>query len=219
MDDQNRTLRELVTLDSLFVDFPSLSDFDETYTCDVCTDTHLCSVCAEIEAALQVDISSDISYDISTDKVDVADVNVVSTSKILSSIEQPSALELKSLPANLKYELLEFEQKFPVIISSKLESEQEHKLLQVLKKHKEEFRWTLVDIPEDKDNITFTCSFDTFTFRRMFFDPGIKSEGTDKNFKVNGHRLKLFHESPTLEEEIVEELSLGKATYSVIYPP
>lgn len=215
MDGQNRTLRELATLDAICDDFPSLSDFDETYTYDVCNDTHLCSVCAEIEAALQVDISSDIS----TEKVDVADVNVVPTSKILPSIEQPSALELKSLPANLNYGLLEFEQKFLVIISSKLESEQEHKLLQVLKKHKEEFRWTLVDIPEDKDNITFTCSFDTFTFRRMFFDPGIKSEVTDKNFKVNGHRLKLFHESPTLEEEIVEELSLGKATYSVIYPP
>ncbi|MCI88432.1 integrase, partial [Trifolium medium] len=36
----------------------------------------------------------------------------------------------------------------------------------------------------------------------------IKSEATNKAFKVNGHRLKTFHESPTLEEEIVEEVSL-----------
>ena len=42
-----------------------------------------------------------------------------------------------------------------------------------------------------------TCLFDTFTYRRFFFDPGIKCEGIDKNFKVNGHLLKLFHESPT----------------------
>lgn len=46
------TLRELVVADSLFVDCPSLSDFDDTYTCDVCTDAHLCSVCTEIEVGL-----------------------------------------------------------------------------------------------------------------------------------------------------------------------
>lgn len=40
MNDQNRILRELAAVDSLFADFPSLFDFDDTYTCDVCTDTH-----------------------------------------------------------------------------------------------------------------------------------------------------------------------------------
>ena len=70
-----------------------------------------------------------------------------------------------------------------------------------------------------KDEIMFTCPFDTFTFRRTFFDPGIKSEGTDKNCKVKGHHLKLLHKSPTLEEETIKEISLGKATYAIIYPP
>lgn len=107
-----------------FADFPSLFDFDDTYTCDVCTDAHLCSICTEIEAVLQGDTSSDISYDISTNKVDVADVNVALAVKILSSVEQPPALELKPLPA-----FLEFNEKIYVIISSKLESEQEQKLL------------------------------------------------------------------------------------------
>lgn len=96
-----------------------MSVFYETYTSDVCTDTHLCSICVEIETALHVDIS----YDISTDKVDVADVNIAHTSKKIPYIEQPYASELKSLLANLKYALLELEEKFPVIISSKLESE------------------------------------------------------------------------------------------------
>lgn len=36
-----RTLRELDASDSLFVDFPSLSNFDNIYICDVCTDTHV----------------------------------------------------------------------------------------------------------------------------------------------------------------------------------
>lgn len=45
MNNQNIMLRELVAVDSLFADFLSLSDFDYTYTC------------AEIEVALEVDIS------------------------------------------------------------------------------------------------------------------------------------------------------------------
>lgn len=124
----NKEPWELVAPNSLFADFPSLYDFDGTYTCDVCIDAHLCSVCAEIEASLQVDIS----YDISTDKVDVVDINIVHVAKILPSIEQSSSLELKSLPSNLKYVFLEFEEKIYVICLSKLESEHEQKVLQVL---------------------------------------------------------------------------------------
>ncbi|MCI80825.1 hypothetical protein A2U01_0102096, partial [Trifolium medium] len=41
----------------------------------------------------------------------------------------------------------------------------------------------------------------------------IKSIGTDKVFKVNGQRLKLFHESLVLEEETVEELFLEAPSY------
>lgn len=40
----------------------------------------------------------------------------------------------------------------------------------------------------------------------------IKSVGTDKIFKFNGQRLKLFHESYMLEDATVEELSLEKPT-------
>ena len=226
----------LVAPDSLFAGFPSLSDFDDTYTCDVCIDTHLCSVCAEIEDALQVDISSDISYEISTDKVDVAYVNVVYAAKISPSIVQPSALELQSLPA-----FLEFNENLSVIISSKLQLEHEQKLLQLLLEHKKEIGWTLDDIPdirksmcmhrillEDgakavrhpliplildvvKDDITFTCPFDTFTYRRFFFDPGIKGEGE--------HYPKLLHQNSILEREVVEDPSLRRVAHAITYPP
>ncbi|XP_050890130.1 uncharacterized protein LOC127095493 [Lathyrus oleraceus] len=57
------------------------------------------------------------------------------------------SLELKQLPNNLKYAYLESDEKLPVIISSNLDSDQENKLLQVLKKHKKEIGWTLADIP------------------------------------------------------------------------
>jgi len=36
----------------------------------------------------------------------------------------------------------------------------------------------------------------------------IKNEVIDKVFKVNGHQLKLFHESPQVEEEFMAGLSL-----------
>lgn len=93
-----QTLREFTTPNSLFAALPSLFDFDDTYTCDVCTGTHLCSIYAEIEVALQVDIF----YEIYIDKVDVAEVNVILAAKNLPLIEKPHALELKPLRANLK---------------------------------------------------------------------------------------------------------------------
>ena len=40
----------------------------------------------------------------------------------------------------------------------------------------------------------------------------IKSESTDKSFKVNGHRLKPFLTNPSLVDKIVEEVSLANAT-------
>ncbi|CAJ2671830.1 unnamed protein product [Trifolium pratense] len=65
----------------------------------------------------------------------------------LFSIDFPSLAELKVLPENLKYAYLESNEKLPVIISSNLDFDQEHKLLQVLKKHKKAIGWTLADLP------------------------------------------------------------------------
>ncbi|MCI61409.1 hypothetical protein A2U01_0082666, partial [Trifolium medium] len=47
----------------------------------------------------------------------------------------------------------------------------------------------------------------------------IKSAGTDKVFKVNGQRLKLFHENLMPEEEIVEELPLEEPSYTPAATP
>ncbi|PNX98008.1 hypothetical protein L195_g021248 [Trifolium pratense] len=48
-------------------------------------------------------------------------------------------------------------------------------------------------------------------YRLVFVE--IKGEATNKTFKVNGHRLKTFHEKPTVEDATVEELSLEKPSY------
>ena len=53
---------------------------------------------------------------------------------------------MKSLPEGLKYAYLGEEQTYPVVISSTLSSDQEGKLLYVLKKYKNAIGWTLNDI-------------------------------------------------------------------------
>ena len=53
---------------------------------------------------------------------------------------------MKPLPSHLKYAFLGVEETFPVIISSSLESNQENKLLEILKTHKTAIGWTIADI-------------------------------------------------------------------------
>ena len=64
----------------------------------------------------------------------------------LPSEERPPKLELQPLPSHLKYAFLGVEETFPVIISSSLESEQENKLLEILRTHKTSIGWTIADI-------------------------------------------------------------------------
>ncbi|GKB21661.1 reverse transcriptase domain-containing protein, partial [Tanacetum coccineum] len=67
--------------------------------------------------------------------------------KIKTSLEEPPTdLELKPLPDNLEYVLLEEPSFLPVIISSQLSKEKKNKLISVLKKHKQAFAWKTTDI-------------------------------------------------------------------------
>ena len=66
--------------------------------------------------------------------------------RVLPSEERPPKLELKPLLSHLKYAFLGVEETFPVIISSSLESEQENKLLEILRTHKTATGWTIADI-------------------------------------------------------------------------
>ena len=60
--------------------------------------------------------------------------------------ERPLKLELKPLPSHLKYAFLGIEETFPVIISSSLELDQENKLLEILRTHRNALGWTIADI-------------------------------------------------------------------------
>ena len=66
--------------------------------------------------------------------------------RVLPSEEKPPKLELKPLPLHLKYAFLEVEETFPVIISFSLESDQENKLLEILRTNKTAIGWTIADI-------------------------------------------------------------------------
>nr|GEW27775.1 reverse transcriptase domain-containing protein [Tanacetum cinerariifolium] len=67
---------------------------------------------------------------------------------IKSSIDEPPKVKLKDLPYHLEYAFLEGDNKLPVIIANKLESEEKSTLIKVLKSHKRAIAWKLSDIQD-----------------------------------------------------------------------
>ena len=66
---------------------------------------------------------------------------------------EPQQLELKPLPAELKYSFLEENEQCPVVISSLLTTAQEHNLLHLLKKNKQALGWKNYDLKGTKPSI------------------------------------------------------------------
>ncbi|XP_062089686.1 uncharacterized protein LOC133796225 [Humulus lupulus] len=64
----------------------------------------------------------------------------------LPSVQKLPELELKSLPAHLRYAFLGEKETLPVIVSSSLSTEEMEKLLRVLRTHKLAIGWMLADI-------------------------------------------------------------------------
>lgn len=96
-------LYELVddTYSEFSTDFQSLYDFDDTYSCDSCTDTNLCSVYAEIDTSLKVDIFS--TNEVVDEIVYAAEALDIQVARNTPSIGQPPFLEPGSLPKYLNY--------------------------------------------------------------------------------------------------------------------
>src|SRR3954470_14349137 len=78
--------------DFLAYDFPSLSDFDDVYSCSDCTDTNICVVCVEIDVALQISTTGEVVID---EVVHAADTLDIPAAPSTPSIEQPHSPELK----------------------------------------------------------------------------------------------------------------------------
>ncbi|RDX96865.1 hypothetical protein CR513_20426, partial [Mucuna pruriens] len=62
-------------------------------------------------------------------------------------------VELKPFSKHLKYDYLEDNQKLPFTIANDLQSEQDERLLHVLRKHRQAFGWTLADLPRINPSI------------------------------------------------------------------
>ena len=60
--------------------------------------------------------------------------------------KEPQQIELKPLPAELKYAFLEANEQRPVVISSLLTTAQEHDLLNLLKQNKQALGWKISDL-------------------------------------------------------------------------
>jgi len=69
-----------------------------------------------------------------------------SHAKMLPSRISPPKQHLKPLPENLKCAYLGEDETLPVVISNALTSEQEDKLIKVLREYNEALGWTLVDL-------------------------------------------------------------------------
>ena len=117
--------------------------------------------------------------------------------KYLPSEEKPPKHELKPLPSHLKYAFLGVEDTFPVIISSFLKSDQENKLLEILRTHKTAIEWTIADI---KGISPLTCTHK------------IHLEEDVKPFRQRQRRL-----NPVMKEVVKKEV-LKLLDVSVIYP-
>nr|GEU92124.1 reverse transcriptase domain-containing protein [Tanacetum cinerariifolium] len=88
--------------------------------------------------AMTTDINSDSESD--TEDLPFEKITINTDYKIKTSLEEPPTdLELKPLPNNMEYVLLEEPSFLPVIISSQLSKEKKNKLISVLKKHKQAF--------------------------------------------------------------------------------
>ncbi|CAN6562542.1 unnamed protein product [Malus baccata var. baccata] len=121
----------------------------------------------------------------------------ISTNKLLPSIIQAPILELKPLPSHLKYIFLGENETLPAIISSSFTTQEEEKLLRVLKEFKSALGWTLADI---KGISPTTC------MHHIFLEEGAKPT-REAQRRLNPPMMEV------VKKEIIKLLDCG-----VIYP-
>ncbi|CAM8948156.1 unnamed protein product [Rhodiola kirilowii] len=77
---------------------------------------------------------------------EVNEVKLFKFNTFLPSVIQAPKIELKPLPEHLKYAFLGENNTLPVIIKSGLETDQERRVIKVLRQHKLAIGWTLADL-------------------------------------------------------------------------
>ncbi|XP_047949425.1 uncharacterized protein LOC125195292 [Salvia hispanica] len=158
---------------------------------------------ADVEAAAWCDLIS--SRGLTDEEIEEAITEFCQKSELAGSVGAvvpanplPPQVELKKLPANLKYAYLGEEDSFPVIINSGLTEEQEARLLTVLGKNKKAIGWSLTDLVGISPDVCM---------HHIRLEDGAKA-----------HRYSQREVNPNMREEILKEilklLSLG-IIYSV----
>lgn len=179
-----------------------------------------------IDDKLEVTISQGVGFNVKGDKVPMEDLEAVwdeyvletvaaldnvpfalhnapfiglpaSTTKMLPSVEKAPTLELKPLPDHLKYVYLGDDETLPAIVSSKLDNEQERRLVEVLKRNKTAIGWTLADI---KGISPTTC------VHRILLEEGAKPT-REAQRRLHPPMMKV------VQDEVIKLLDCG-----VIYP-
>ncbi|XP_015962983.1 uncharacterized protein LOC107486922 [Arachis duranensis] len=110
-----------------------------------------CDVIDEVVAEVQSKDQNELCYPIVEEKDDQEGEQrkfVESDSHELGEkeLQLEAKSELKPLPSHLKYAFLGDNQEFPIIIASELSSQEEEKVIEVLRKHKKAIDWSLGDI-------------------------------------------------------------------------
>ena len=112
-------------------------------------------------------------------------------------IEKAEDRDLKRLPSSLKYAFLDPHEKFPVIISSNLDSNQEIDLLEVLRQHRFAIAWSLEDIKGISPE---------FCEHRIYLEDNVKPS-REAQRRLNPHMREI------LKEEVLKWLKA-----EIIYP-
>ncbi|GJT73132.1 reverse transcriptase domain-containing protein [Tanacetum coccineum] len=102
---------------------------------------------AEFDEFIEMTADENSEFEFNTEEPPFEKITFNTDYKIKTSFEEPpSDLELKPLPDNLEYVLLEEPSFLPVIISSQLSEQNKNKLISVLKRHKQAIAWKTTDI-------------------------------------------------------------------------
>ncbi|XP_022032457.1 uncharacterized protein LOC110933547 [Helianthus annuus] len=116
--------------------------FEFCLLCDKIEENHMCDLEEEVqklEAQVVQERRPAWSHHVESQPTEIS-------SGLKPSLICPPKVELKELPAHLKYAFLGEDQTLPVIITANLEKEHEEALLKVLKTHRAAIGWTLTDL-------------------------------------------------------------------------
>jgi hypothetical protein len=181
---------------------PTCSLIEEIFSLDsldqLVEDTLINSLNLEPQHSLDSDLTSTEIPNLETEDLPpIPLVSLGSPETFTPAPSDPVPVELKPLPDSLKYVFLGPDQTYPVIVNSSLSSDQESRLLSVLRAHRQAIGWSLSDL---------TGISPSYCTHRIFTEEGSRPTRQPQR------RL-----NPTLQEVIKSEM-IKWLDNGIIYP-